>query len=72
MARPDGYRPGGRLMGLVSATCPACGQATYVSLPQGRSFVGSERDASERPGLEEETTECSHCGTEFPFVHGPA
>jgi rRNA maturation protein Nop10 len=59
-------------VGLVSATCPACGQATYVSLPPGRSFVGTERDASAREGLVEETTTCSHCGRAFPFVHGPA
>ncbi|MFC6835646.1 hypothetical protein [Halomarina ordinaria] len=58
-------------MGLVSVTCPACGAATYVSLPAGRRFVGSEADASARPDLETTPTPCDECGTEFPVVHGP-
>lgn len=59
-------------MGLVGATCPNCGASTYLSVPAGRRFVGTERGASEREGLETEESTCDRCETTFPFVHGPA
>ncbi|MFD1515384.1 hypothetical protein [Halomarina rubra] len=59
-------------MGLVGATCPNCRASTYLSVPEGRRFVGTERGASEREGLVEEETTCDSCGATFPFVHGPA
>lgn len=58
-------------MGLVGASCPNCGESTYLSVPPGRTFVGTER-ASQREGLVEEESTCEHCGATFPFVHGPA
>jgi ribosomal protein S27AE len=59
-------------MGLVGATCPNCGASTYLTVPAGRTFVGTERDASARDGLVEDEGTCEHCGARFPFVHGPA
>jgi hypothetical protein len=59
-------------MGLIGASCPNCGESTYLSVPPGRTFVGTERDASQREGLVEEESTCEHCGATFPFVHGPA
>ena len=61
-------------MPLVSVTCPACGAATYVSLPTGHRFVTAEPgdgDDPERGGRETIDATCDACETAFPVVHAP-